>query len=365
MDPCCQKEYEANKRHNELALALRKHDVVLEKERQRRNLVTFSDNSSGCRCTFDPNSDGIEYPSLTRLRAQRNNITTESTNYQTNMDHVDEKKVESENEGEESSDGEYDYLLDDLEISEKDDELKLIEEKRRIELELEILKQQVAQQHGYGVLRQMHPRRVLRAAGLAPGTRNPPFAVIVHLFDPESIASASLDIHLESIAPKLGRGTKFMSSNGRSVLNMDHSLASRIHPNFQAEKDLPALLVVHQGIVVNICRRLLDLTPDRMSTDEEIVPEVVTDWLRHCNSLVEEAPDIADLCRIRPEEDALINNMMCKEVFSQVQEKRFDCGVAECAKTFFHEHVGISNKEQSGLVVSEALILGQDDEVKS
>lgn len=358
---CCQRELESNKRQNAFERELKKHDIVHEKERRRRNLVTFSDHFSGCRCTFDPNSDGVEYPALTRLRTERNNISIQSNKHETNEDHINDEKDELACQNDDSDD-EYDYLLDDIDVSEEDNELKLIQENRRIELEFDILKLQVAQQHGYGVLRHMHPSRILRAAGLAPGTRDPPFAVVVHLFDPESVSSPSLDLHLESIAPKLGRGTKFMSSCGRSVLTMDRSLASRVLPKFQVEKDIPALLVVREGVVVNICHQLLGLSDDRRLKDVEIIPDIVTDWLRHCNCLVEEAPDIVNMCLISPVEDALISNMMSEQALSRLQD-RYDCGVADCNKNFFHEHVGISNTEQTGLVLSEATILAQNDEV--
>jgi hypothetical protein len=38
----------------------------------------------------------------------------------------------------------------------------------------------------------------------------------------------------------------------------------------------------------------------------------------------------------------------------------FDCGVNGCNKTFHHEHVGIKNEQQNGLVVSQDIALGSE-----
>jgi len=40
------------------------------------------------------------------------------------------------------------------------------------------------------------------------------------------------------------------------------------------------------------------------------------------------------------------------------EEERFECGVAECNKSFRHEHVGVQTEHQQGLVVSEEDIIG-------
>ena len=73
-----------------------------------------------------------------------------------------------------------------------------LEERRRAELELAMLHKEISLHHGYGAHRQMHPGRVLRAAGLGAGTPSP--AVVLHLVDPDSTASASLDLCLEELA---------------------------------------------------------------------------------------------------------------------------------------------------------------------
>jgi hypothetical protein len=115
-----------------------------------------------------------------------------------------------------------------------------LEERRRAELEFAILHQEVAMQHGYGAHRQMHPVRVLRAAGLG-GAPSP--AEMVYFLDPDSMASASLDLLLETLAEKY-RGTKFLRSRGRSVLLMDSEVVQNVLPRLRPDSDMPVLVAI-------------------------------------------------------------------------------------------------------------------------
>jgi hypothetical protein len=71
----------------------------------------------------------------------------------------------------------------------------------------------------------MHPTRVLRAAVRA---RDSPSAVVLHIVDPDSIASASLDLYLETLSVTTASGTKFLRSGGRATLLMDAELAGKV-----------------------------------------------------------------------------------------------------------------------------------------
>ena len=69
LDSCCRREEESIRRGNALKQSLQRHDVVAQKEEQQRrarnlvNVMTFASASpkQGCRCCYDPNSDGGEY----------------------------------------------------------------------------------------------------------------------------------------------------------------------------------------------------------------------------------------------------------------------------------------------------------------
>jgi hypothetical protein len=43
------------------------------------------------------------------------------------------------------------------------------------------------------------------------------------------------------------------------------------------------------------------------------------------------------------------------------ESNRYDCGVLNCSKPFFHEHVGISTKAQDGLLISEETVKGNSN----
>jgi len=83
----------------------------------------------GCRCCYDPNSDGGEYRALVeardRLRKEKEEAEEE--------DKEEEEEVEDEDE---DSDDEFDYLLDEQVPGEDGGVIHELEERRRAELEL-------------------------------------------------------------------------------------------------------------------------------------------------------------------------------------------------------------------------------------
>ena len=70
---------------------LDRHDITALAERRRRHLVTTLDSFTGCRCCFDPNSDGGEYAALIELREKRMKLL------QSNYIDGDEEEKEQEN----------------------------------------------------------------------------------------------------------------------------------------------------------------------------------------------------------------------------------------------------------------------------
>jgi hypothetical protein len=291
----------------------------------------------GCRCCYDPSSDGGEYRALIEAREILQ------------KEKQDEKQLPEE-EGEEAakddSDDEFDYLLDEDLPCDEGGVIQELEERRRAELEFAILHQEVALQHGYGAHRQMHPVRALRAAGLG-GAPSP--AVVLHLLDPDSMASASLDLLLETLAEKC-RGTKFLRSGGRSVLLMDSEMSQKVLPRLRPDSDMPALVAIREGVVISVCPRLQGLVDE-----DQVIPEEVRTWLDKAGVLQERPPPFDELCRVRPEEEALYNNMAAAQ---KNAPPRYDCGIPTCEKTFPHQHVGVQTKQQNGLVVPEEEVVG-------
>ena len=387
LEDCCRREVESNRRYNALQSTLRRHDIVAMTERRRRNLVTMpqeSDGWEGCRCCYDPNSDGGEYRAL--IEYKQNHPVTRNNNNEN-----DDPALKVENDAycsflkgndntngdkdeEDSDDDEFDYLLDEdfgnspTGGGEVSSELKLLEDQRRAELELQILTRQVALQHGYGTHRQLHPARVLKAAGFSSSgvssSRQPPPAVVLHLVDPDSVTSATLDYFLETQLATKYPGTVFVRSGGRSTLLLDAQLAKKSLPKID-ESMLPAIVAIKDGVAVNICPKLSGLTRSR-EDDSEIEERAVEHWLTMSGVLISQSPQYMDeICNIRPEEEALMDYLATQtpsKPSAVEEEQRYDCGLESCCKTFPHEHVGIKTSEQTGLVVKEETILGVGDD---
>lgn len=362
LDDCCRREVLANRRADALQRTLDAHThVLLRQEQARRNLVQTL-RFSGCRCCYDPDNDGTgDYRALEAMREARCEGGTEPAVAVTMMRQDgdaarqvhSEKSEAAEEEDSDGSDSEYDYLLDD---DSQDEEMKQIEEQRRAQLQVEMLERQLLQQHGYGVHRQMHPTRVLKAAGLGGSCSGyHGDSVVLHLYDPDSTTCAQLDLYLEKrLAPKFA-GTKFLRCGGRSCLLMDADLASKALGRLHADRDVPALLAIKQGVVIASCPGLQGM----QDSDGNIVEREVEEWLDHAGVLSNEA--VHDVCRIRPEEDALMDYLMQqKQADDREKVAMFHCGVEGCQKAFYHEHVGVKTEHQSGLVVNESDVLGQE-----
>lgn len=384
LEDCCRREVLGNRRQNALTSSLRRHDVAGLAERRRRHLVTIpngDDHDEGCRCSYNPNSDGGEYKALIEFKKhkqQQQKIEEEFEGTNKRIEREDaafERKIDinrnNNDSGDTDSDNEFDYLLD--EDFGEDENVRHLEQQRREELEYQMLMRQVAGYHGYGVHRQIHPTRVLRIAGLGRDVAksrkasipSPPSAVVLHLVDADSVASASLDYFIENELAKQYPGTMFMRSGGRSVLLMDSSLAQKSFPPniLDAQKDMPALLAIRDGVVINACPRLLGLTVD--SGNGEIESHALEEWLHRSRVLLTDIPH-DDVCLIRPEEEVHMDFIHSQQQHTKQEpphEKgHYNCGIKGCQKSFKHEHIGIETSEQSGLMINKETILGQEED---
>jgi hypothetical protein len=388
LDACCRREAESNRKQGALLSALQRHDRVALAERRKKHLLGGLSWGHGCRCCYDPNSDGGEYGALMdarkRLAEERGDVCAaddEDSNGETADDGDDEKKMTSEpafverknDDSDSDSDDEFDYLLDEDPPGGdgQPSALALLEEARRAELEMTVMEREAAIQHGFGAHRQMHPSRVLRAAGLGMDQRGMAAAVapavVLHLYDPESDMSACLDLHLEGpLMAGTYRGTKFLRGSGRPALLLDADLAQRELPRLRPESDLPALIAIRNGNVVAHCPALENLGSKSEGTIE---PRAVEEFLDRAGVLLRDPPAFEDLCRIRPEEMMLLENMAMERNAAAAAnraepEEFYNCGVEGCNKTFHHNHVGIQTEQQDGLVLCQEVASGEADGVK-
>jgi len=394
LDACCQREIETNRKHNALESTLQRHDRIAtaeERRRHARNLVTTS-TFEGCRCCYDPNSDGggdyralIEYRQLRRQDEEALVQQTQEDGGIYGMSMVGqmpsatpatERPTESETDSDDDS--EFDYLLDDDDLPGAGSSAnKQWEEARKAELEYQIWSNQVAMQHGFGVHRQLHPSRVLKVAGIlgpketSSNARTPPPAVVLHLMDADSLASASLDYYIEKTLAPANMGTMFLRAPGRGTLQwnadsprMKGTLIRQLEP----DRDLPCLIAIRDGVVTNVCPNLREFSYSR-DGEGEVETHAVERWLNQTGVLIARAPPVETLCYVRPEEDALMSYLGAntnssssrKGANEKAEIDYYCCGVEGCQKTFYHEHVGVETSEQSGLVVKEETVLETED----
>ena len=362
-------QMEQNRRQTAITTTLRRFDRIALAERRRRHVISNLTFGDGCQCCYDAEKDGGEYYALEELRKKL------ERGQQAEVEEPSEKECK-EDDSQSDSDSEFDYLLDEDLPDDKDNSNDVIngpdsnlymvqntyQQDRILELQLDILINESALQHGFGTHRQFHPLRILHAAGLGleslsrsrAATITP--AVVLHLFDAESDLSASLDMCLEGLTTTY-RGTKFMRSEGKATLWMNRDLVSKELPSLNVDRDIPALVAIRDGVVISTCPKLSALGSER---DGTIEPRAVEDWLDNARVLLRNVPiEFEDFCRIRPEEDALLENMRRERSRMQAvkEEDFYCCGVKGCRKSFFHEHVGIQNDAQSGLVINPDDIL--------
>lgn len=377
LESCCQREIESNRKQTALESTLRRHDRVALAERRRRNVIPDLD---GCRCCYDK-LDGGEYGALADLRAIQEAQKDENDNHGDNYNHHDTEEKERVDDSDDDSDddSEFDYLLDeDLPGGDTmNHELQLLQQERMEELKLSAMMRESARQHGFGVHRQFDPQRILHAAGLGLEGNNQrsqsrqrsgpaaiPPAAVIHLYQ-NSTLSASLDLCLEEMAENSYRGTKFLRSEGRTSLAFNRDLVPKVLPSLKIDSCLPALIAVKDGVVISICENLSLFVAgssahySNTKDDEKVEARAVEEWLDRAGVLLHEVPvAYEEYCRIRPEEDALLENMMREKakLDSIVTEKEiYQCGVPGCQKVFHHEHVGVKNEQQSGLILCQEI----------
>jgi hypothetical protein len=395
---------ESNRKQNAVQSALRAHDRVAKVENQRRlqqlntnaplfggkhgsggynsfNLLTNLSFGSGCRCCYDPNGDGGEYELLASMKREREMNSTAAVGVGGGaVDDEETGSIDNAGSGNDSdSDDEFNYLLecdipttdnygDDRIHGDYDD----LQSQRRADLQNMAYHNEVARYHGYGVHRQMHPKRIFAAAGYVSDNNDrdkmcPPGSV-VHLFDAYSSLSVSLDICLENMAMRY-RGTKFVRGIG-----ITSKLYAEGGDSDWKRGDLPMLLAIKSGRIVAWSSGLRDFYRYRNQTQVE--DALVEQWLDRAGVLHTYPPPLDALCKIRPQEDVLLENTRSLNELGRggllhrnnleevdVEEERFDCGLVGCNKSFYHEHVGVKNDAQAGVLVKESQVVTSSNNI--
>jgi hypothetical protein len=468
LDACCRRDAEDSLKAQTKRAVLQSHDRVAAYERTRRgqhhdaasmqqqqqqqrnpHLVSVPLGSSssssmyfdGCRCSYDPTKDGgADYPALAELRLEGQRLGNDSRRRGNGADRAVSDDGDSDDELDafmdgfgggtgsanrsEDKDGHDDNASDD-----DDDDLLLMdgpvsdwERQRKQQMLQQLQSLEAARQHGYGGHRPMHPTRVLKVAGLSQSNFNstansriPPASVVVHLYDPDSLASASLDLYLEQALALQYPGTVFLRSDGRITTKVERELLTqsanqsagganshvgRALMQLLQEPDeaFPALLVVRSGHVINVACAFHRPSYNWIDpTTGRVIPSAVEEWLERSSAghgddsvLRRQPPSVAEICHLRPEELALLDYLRTSNSNSDNDDGRarneflsalecnsrangddseyYDCGLPGCRKPYHHQHVGIggggggSNDENTNLATGGLPLALLDDD---
>jgi hypothetical protein len=443
LDACCRRDAEDSLKAQSKRAVLQQHDRVAAYEKTRRgqqhndaastreqlrnpHLVSVSLGPSssqffdGCRCSYDPTKDGgADYPALAELRRElqqpeisedsrrRGNEAIRAGDIDGDSDSDDEldafmegfgggakSKEPRDDDMDGSDDNENDSDDDDLLLLMDDGPVSDWERQRKQQLLQQLQSLEAARQHGYGGHRPMHPTRVLKVAGLSQSHSNttansriPPAAVIIHLYDPDSAASASLDLYFEQTLATHYPGTMFLRSDGRRTARVERDLLAqhatqcagganshvgRSLMQFinEPEDAFPALLVVRHGHAIHVaCGFHRPSTHWIDPTSGRVIPSAVEEWLERSSAgndddsiLRRQPPSVTEICHLRPEELALLDylrtsnnndndDMKRNEFHTALECNRrangdeidsfYDCGLPGCRKPYHHQHVGM------------------------
>lgn len=340
---CCAREIESNRKANRIDEILHRHDRIARieqiKKRMERHTLDLS-FGKGCRCSYDPNMDGGEYAALIELRKDRADSHSVKES-QRDAERDQENKNDTNGESSSDSDDEFDYLLDE--------DLPGIDEEYRLrELEEAALYRTALENHGFGMHRQIHPQRVLRAATMRNLGGQNYSPSVVHLFHAHSKQCAQLDMVLEQLAQKY-RGTRFLRADGIAVIQVDSKVCEYLELRID---DVPSLITFVDGKMKVPAQSVHSFTDKNRN---EVVPEMVEQWLHYARVLQYEAPPLNELCRLRPEEEAFLDIGTQPESHEE-SEHIYNCGIEGCCKKFAHKHVGVKTDEQSGLLLCGEII---------
>lgn len=325
---------------------LHQHDPVAKAEQLRKQQQDTS-KISGIYNLDYTDEDGREYELLAEVKREMQ-MTVEGES-----EAIIHLGYEMKDAGSDSDD-EFDYLLDeDISNSSEID----MQAQRRAELEAKAEQYQILRQYGYGVHRQIHPSRVLASAGFGGSCEDGvvPRGAVVHLYDAYSPLSVSLDLCLEGMASRYP-GTKFVRGLGKaSLLSVNDDDTSHRWKNGH----LPMLLALKEGAVVSFSSGLRDF-----NNAGQVESGAVEQWLGIAGVLSDTPPPMGAVCRVRSEEELRLDNVInlhgglsCDGMAStdkdaEIVNDRYNCGVDGCNKSFFHQHVGVKNGVQDGLLVS-------------
>jgi hypothetical protein len=338
LDSCCQREIEQESARTVALNAVRSKDKIFERQR----MMELENRKLRCGCCFVERVEGEDYPVLAGLRSIKfaSMVAGEAAAFEDAPVDGHGRVGEEEDSEEEDSDSEF---LDDLPSS------------FTSSIAENALKNELLRAHGFGFPLSLAVTSLPTA--LDPLVAGEHVPTVLHLYDPTLADCAHLDLYLEGVASDYV-GTRWFRADGTKLFDNPYPEMARLRASLKLESrgDLPALVAVRGGVLVNVSKglqalgklnRAANLSPN-FPSEPCLTLSAVQPWLDSCGVLSSaQAVDVARLCKASTEIREMSERAREDEEDGEVEE-RFDCGMSGCCKTFVHQHIGAGEVEGQG-----------------
>lgn len=323
LDPCCQKDVLERRRNQELKARLATTDPSLKKERLIESVFNGSNRYQPCHACCA----AVDYPLLAEIRTQAQADNRKG-------DAAGDANSAHENESDEDSDLDFDDGFESEYAKEM--KIRLLERSQLL---------QEKQKVGLGLHVDDSEEHVLRYIEM--GAR-----LILHIYDPNSVISAKLDLSLEAAAKR------FTSTRFRRLAIF--AGIDGICPNYGLPLHTPLLACFAEKHVATFTTNLTDLVPDGEINS--------INFLRFIeNSKVAVDGDDSDYNQLMSISDVLASAHAENRKSDSDAEEAINlyCDEPGCTKLYGHTHIssGAGKSKGGGLFFGDAAgseALGKD-----
>lgn len=289
MDPCCQKEYDMQKKEKEIRSKLRAVDLSYSKEDTMKSVFKFTNNNNHyCECC----TDSVDYSSLRVFRNRQEEINNNEDN---EINQTEDDRIHSDDSDDDS--------LEDLDF------LTPYEQERLAQVAEAENKLKALQLQGYGSHLEDSIEHILQ--DIHAGNN-----YVLHVYDNNELC-AKIDYALEEFSKKF-YGTKFRRVHRAVAIGELEKIVGAIIDQSCI------LLFMRNSFVTNI----LDSVHNQLYHYQDINRELLK-YLSNTNVLTTELPQLALRGNLNDSDNENENDV----------ELRSYCDVIGCSKQFYHEHI--------------------------
>jgi hypothetical protein len=325
LDSCCQKEIVNENHHARVGAELRKHDRTLERMEMHKKAIN-SLRKGFCVCGTDCEMIASDYPLLAMIRGHAGNERVIGSD-------LVAAGMDGERRGDGESESDDDSLLDDM-----GDEFLTTEEKIRLE---EVVNMQKLVEKARGMGYAQHMEETASHCGLLIKSQQ---TLILHIYNPNSLFCARLDLELEKLAV-IYIGTKFrrMPMSTDTSYFVESQVEKGISVSAQSaqprvERGRPFLVAFKDGAV---CFTEGGLS--RFGSDREVYQSELVTYFSNAHVLSSEVvmPSLQQLAGFNAEEEP------------EDDPESSSCGFPGCKRSYNHSHVAAG---------ADSLVKGDDEE---